>query len=126
MTPSSPPRRDLLFQALVQALAEPGGQLKDAIVRDEHDNIARRVEHCGTNLTGLQMLVDLGAQFRVHLTVDVGGDVLPNVFAVDPHLDSPFVGSSLPALTHPKSLLRVGANPLSRGASARCKSARAR
>ena len=53
-------------------------------------------------------------------------DVLPNVFAVDPHLDSPFVGSSFPALAQPNSLPRLGANPSSRDARLRCKSARAR
>jgi hypothetical protein len=31
------------------------------------------------------MLVDLGAQGRIHLAIDIGGDVTPDVFAVDPH-----------------------------------------
>ena len=60
------------------------------------------------------MLVDLGAQGRVHLAVDIGGDVLPDVFAVNPHARPP---------NHP---LRLGANPFSCGARSRCSRARAR
>ena len=51
---------------------------------------------------------------RVHLAVDVGGDVLPDVFAVDPHARPP------------NQPLRLGANPFSCGARSRCSSARAR
>ena len=108
----------------MQPLAESCGQLEDAIVGEQHDDVARGVEHRGADLAGFKMLVDLGAQVRVHLAVDVGGDVLPDVLAVDPHLTRLLAIS--PALAHPNRSPRLGANPFNRGARLRCKSARAR
>jgi len=103
-----------LLQPLVEPLAESRRQLEDPTIRVEHDNVARGIEHRGANLARFKMCVDLSAQFHTHLAIDVGGDVLPHVFAVDPHLPNP------------NSLPRLGANPFNRGARLRCKSALAR
>jgi len=68
----------------VEALAEAGGESEDAVVGDEDDYVVGGVEDGGTDLTGFQVPVDFGAQGRVHFAIHVGGDVVPNVFAVDP------------------------------------------
>jgi len=98
----------------MKALAEAGWELEDAIVGDEDNDVPSGIKNGGTNLTGFKMAVDIGAQFRVHLGIDVGGDVLPYVFAIDSHF---------PHLNNP---LRSGAKPLSSGARCFCRSARAR
>ena len=94
----------------MQPLAEAGRQFKHAVICHKHDHVARRVENRRADFAGFQMLVDVGAQGRIHLAVDVGGDVLPDVFAVNPHARPP---------NHP---LRLGANPFNCGASSRCSS----
>src|ERR1039458_7849199 len=98
----------------MQALAKAGGQLKDSVVGHQDHDVPCRVQHGRADLAGLQMAVDLGAQDRVHLAVDIRGDVFPHVFAIDPHAP------------HPNSPLRLGASPFNRGARSRCRSARAR
>ena len=93
-----------LVEAGVKALTEAGGEFEDAVVCHEDDDVARGIEDGGTDLAGLKMLIDFRAQFGVHLGIDVGGDVLPDVFAVDSHLP------------HPNKPLRLGAKLSSRGA----------
>ena len=98
----------------MKAGAEAGGEFEGAIVCHEHDDVARGVEDRGADFAGFEMAVYFGTQFRVHLAIDVSGDVLPDVFAVDPHAP------------HPNNLAFLGANPLSLGARSRCSRARAR
>jgi len=69
----------------MESLAEAGGKLEDAVVGHEDDDIARGIQNCGADLAGFEMFVDLAAQSCVHIALDVSGDVLPDVFAVDPH-----------------------------------------
>src|ERR1035441_5604312 len=105
---------ELRIQARMEALAEAGRQYKDAVIRHQDNHIPRGVKNQGANFAGFQMLVDIGAQGRVHVPVDVGGDLLPDVFAVDPHARPP------------NQPLRLGANPFNCGVSSRCSKARAR
>jgi len=67
----------------VEALAEAGGELEDAVVGDEDYDVVGGVEDGGADLTGFEVLVDFCAQGSVHIAIDVGGDVVPNVFAID-------------------------------------------
>jgi len=68
----------------VEAITEAGGETEDSVVGDKHDYIVSGVEDGGTYLAGFQVLVDFYAQGRIHFAIDVGGDVLPDVFAIDP------------------------------------------
>ena len=101
------------FQPLVEPIAEPRWQFEDPAICYQNHHIPRRIKHGRTNFAGLKVLVDVRTQSRVYIAVDIGGDVLPNVLAVDSHLPRP---------NNP----RFGANDFSLCASLRCKSALAR
>src|SRR5580704_4249445 len=103
-----------LVEACMQSFTKAGRQFVDAFVRYENDNVARGVEHSGTDFARLKMTLDAGAQLGIDLAVDVRRDVLPDVFAIDSHAP------------HPNRPLRLGANPFNSGASFFCKKARAR
>jgi len=103
-----------LVDSSVKPLTESDGKLEDTVVSHKNDDISRRIKNCRANFASLEVAIDLRAQVRVHLAIDVGGDVHPNVFAVDPHL------------AHPNRPLRLGAYPPSFGASSLCRSALAR
>src|SRR4051812_5716445 len=98
----------------MESFAESGWEFKDAVVCHENDHIAGGIEHGGAYLACLEMPVDVGAELRVYVVLDVGRDVLPDVFAVDSHLRPP------------NQRRFVGAKPLSWGARSRCSRALAR
>lgn len=79
------PFRQFLFKTSVEPIAESGGKLEHAIVRDQDHDVTRGVQYGRANLAGLKVVIDLSAQLGVNLAVNVVRDMLPNVFAVDPH-----------------------------------------
>src|SRR5579863_5173872 len=98
----------------MQPLTVASGKLEDAIVGNQDDYIAGRIEHRRADLAGFEMPVDLLPQLRVQIALDVSREILPNMLAVDSHARPP------------KRPLRLGANAFSRGASSFCSMARAR
>src|ERR1019366_5027072 len=98
----------------MEPIAEARRQFKHPVIGHEDNHVSGGVEHGGADLAGLKMAINIGAHRWVDVVVDIGGDVLPNVIAVDSHVRPP------------NQPFRLGANPFSLGARFRCKSARAR
>ena len=51
-----------VVEAGVEALTEAGGQLEDAVVGNQNDEVAGGVKNRGADLAGFEMAVDFGAQ----------------------------------------------------------------
>ena len=69
----------------MKSFAETGRKFKDAIVGNKNDYIPGGIEDSGAYFTGLEVLVDVGAQGGIDIAVNVGGDVLPDVFRSEEH-----------------------------------------
>src|SRR5271165_6391968 len=108
-------RRKDLIQTAMQPVAEACGNLEDAVIGNQYNNIVSRIHHCGADLAMLQMAVDFGAQDCVHISVDIRRDVLPDVLAIDLHTRLP---------NHER--LAAGANPFKIGTNSFCNSVLAR
>ena len=91
----------------MKAFAEAGWKFEDAIIGHQNHDVSGRIEHRRAYLTRLQVPVNLGAELRIYIVLDVGRDVLPDVFAVDSHLRPP------------NQLRFAGANPFNCGARLR-------
>ena len=84
----------------MQALAEVEGQLEDALVSHENDDVASGVNYCGADFAVSQVAFDIGANLRVERVVDIFGDAVPDVAAAQSHDSLPKVrrfGSALVA-----------------------------
>jgi len=95
----------------VETLAVTEGKLEDAIVRGEDEDVTGGVEDSGTDLAVRQMLFDVDAGLGVEGVVEIAGDVVPDMAAVQ---------------NHGNLLRRVGAALASCGASCFCSIMRAR
>src|SRR5579862_2150456 len=100
----------------METLAEVDRQLEYTIIGSEDDDVACRIDDRGTDFTVRQVAFDISADLRVERAVDVFGDVLPDVAAVQNH-------GSLPS----KRCFRRGAATIRNcGASFFCSIMRAR
>ncbi len=66
----------------METLTEVNGQLEDAVIRHQNDDVAGRIEHRRADLTMRKVLLYIGADRRVERALNVGGDVVPNMSAV--------------------------------------------
>src|ERR1700679_766131 len=69
----------------MEALAVTEGELVDAVVGGEDEDVARGVQDGRADLADLEMLLDGGQHFGVEGVVEIAGDLLPDVFALYDH-----------------------------------------
>ena len=65
----------------MQALAEANRQLKHAFIRGEDDDVARGVQNGRADLAVLEMLLNIQSNVLRQCSIQIAGDVTPNVFA---------------------------------------------
>src|ERR1700733_4974205 len=69
----------------MQSLTKPKRQFKDALIRRQNKNIPRGVQNRRTDLTVLQMFLDLFQYVWCKCAIEIAGDVLPYMFALYNH-----------------------------------------
>ena len=69
----------------MEALAVAKWQLEDAVVCGEDENVARGVEDGGADLAVLEMMLHVGACGFVEGVIQITGDLVPDVAAVQNH-----------------------------------------
>jgi hypothetical protein len=74
---------DFLFEAVVETRAVSDGELEDAFIGSEDEDVAGGIENSGADFAVLEVLLDHGAHFGGESVVEKAGDVIPDVFAVD-------------------------------------------
>jgi hypothetical protein len=77
--PSLPHR---LFQPLMQSFAKTYRQIERPIIGNQHQDVARGIEHGGAMAAIGEMQFDLIAQLRRDRSVDVVGNLFPDVPAI--------------------------------------------
>jgi hypothetical protein len=69
----------------MKALAVAEGKLEDAIIGCKDEDIACGVEDCGADLAVFKMALDIGAGGSVEGIVEIAGDLVPDVTAIQNH-----------------------------------------
>jgi hypothetical protein len=73
----------------MEAFTEAGRNFEDAIIGHQDHDVPGGVHHGRTDLTMLEVSDDFRAQHIIHIAVNIRGDIVPNVFAVDLHARLP-------------------------------------
>src|SRR3984885_9311847 len=69
----------------METIAETDGKLEDTIVCSKNKDVACGIENCRTYLAVFQMPLHHFSHFGRQGIVQITGDVVPNVFALDYH-----------------------------------------
>jgi hypothetical protein len=66
----------------VEAFAITEGQLEDAIVSREDEDVSRGIEHCRADFAVFEVVLDVGARLDGKGVVQIAGDIVPDMAAV--------------------------------------------
>src|SRR5215470_2974599 len=69
----------------MQTFAEINWQFEDAVIRHQNDDVARGIKHCRADFAMGQVLLYISAHGRIERPIDILGDAIPYVSAVQNH-----------------------------------------
>ena len=78
-------RADFPGQSRVKPIAEASGKLEHTLIGRQNQDIARGIENGRADLTIFQVPLHHFSGFRRKRIVEIIGDVVPNVLAIDSH-----------------------------------------